>query len=206
MFDQESTICLKPFLRGLTYSAAHLDVFMMEHPLAARALLEEVWDALPTLPKLPHVSFPMSELNGALDYMARGTHVGKILISVSHVEAASSLPPVFGPSEDAMVKSLRSLRSLRKHTASASSGRCLVVRAPCPSLDELLRDAAIVFTQSRAVAHRAVALNVEKVIEVRTAWGLLSNAQARSERRNDSMLKCQLARGIGAFCWDAQTP
>ena len=33
---------LAPFLKGLTYSAAHLDVLMLEAPRRARVLLEEV--------------------------------------------------------------------------------------------------------------------------------------------------------------------
>ena len=75
-----ATVGLQPFLRGLAYSAAHLDVFMLEAPVAARALLDEVQAALPSLPRLPTVTYEMSEINAALDYMARGTHVGKILI------------------------------------------------------------------------------------------------------------------------------
>ena len=75
-----ATVGLQPFLRGLAYSAAHLDVFMLEAPVAARALLDEVQAALPSLPKLPTVTYEMSDINAALDYMARGTHVGKILI------------------------------------------------------------------------------------------------------------------------------
>ncbi|KAL1519792.1 hypothetical protein AB1Y20_023299 [Prymnesium parvum] len=176
---EESTISLAPFLRGLTYCAAHLDVFMLEHPLAARVLLEEVWAAIPSLPSLPHVSFPMHELNTALDYMARGTHVGKILISVSSVGANRSLPPVYGPLDDAMVRSLRALRSAKKAHSAPPSGRCLVLRGPCASLDEDLRDATIVFTQSRAVAQQAISLNVKQVIELRTSWGLLKSAQLR---------------------------
>ena len=53
---------------------------MLEAPVAARALLDEVQAALPSLPKLPTVSYEMADVNAALDYMARGTHVGKILI------------------------------------------------------------------------------------------------------------------------------
>lgn len=44
---------MAPFLRGLSYSTAHLDVLMLEQPEAARALLQTVAAALPSLPSLP---------------------------------------------------------------------------------------------------------------------------------------------------------
>ena len=73
---------LSPFLNGLSYAAAHLDVLMLEKPQLARQLLEDVLEALPRLPALPTASWPIGEVNAALDHMARGVHVGKLLLKV----------------------------------------------------------------------------------------------------------------------------
>ena len=77
-----NTLGLSPFLNGLSYAAAHLDVLMLEKPQLARQLLEDVWEALPHLPALPTASWPIGEVNAALDHMARGVHVGKLLLKV----------------------------------------------------------------------------------------------------------------------------
>ena len=53
--NNAAALPLSAFLRGLSYSAAHLDVLMLERPDAAAALLGDVWKALPTLPPLPQL-------------------------------------------------------------------------------------------------------------------------------------------------------
>eukprot|EP00966_Prymnesium_polylepis_P149063 3444144-Prymnesium_polylepis.1 len=68
-------VCIAPPLGR--YHTSHIDVLMLRQPDAARALLEEVWAALPSLPSLPSVTFGMGALSEALDHMARGAHVGK---------------------------------------------------------------------------------------------------------------------------------
>ena len=122
---------------------------MLEAPVAARALLDEVQAALPSLPKLPTRTYEMSEINEALDFMARGTHVGKILIRTSAVEASAPLPPICGPAGDAMVRTLHLLRgggaaaaAALSPSAAAAAGRCVVLRAP-PALDTELSAALL---------------------------------------------------------------
>ena len=81
----DAPLGLSPFLRGISLSAAHIDVLMLEEPEAAAELLAEVRAALPTLPPLPCTAFRMSELGAALEHMASGTHVGKIVIETDSV-------------------------------------------------------------------------------------------------------------------------
>jgi len=71
---------LAPFLKGLAYRCAHIDVLMLEDRPAAARLLRQVWRALPALPALPVVRFPLADLGLALGYMAKGVHSGKILV------------------------------------------------------------------------------------------------------------------------------
>ncbi len=87
---EHTAISLAPFLRGLTYSAAHLDVLMLEYPLRARKVLLDVWAAVAqgTLRPLPSQVFPISSLRDALEYMSLGAHTGKLLI---HMESAPAL-------------------------------------------------------------------------------------------------------------------
>lgn len=60
---EDTRVGLAPFLDGLTYATAHFDVLMLKHPDRCRKLLEEVWEVLPELPRLPSTSFPISELS-----------------------------------------------------------------------------------------------------------------------------------------------
>jgi len=69
----------------------------------------QVQAALPSLPSLPVVTFPMSELDAALAHMATGKHIGKILVSTSAVLAHRQMPAVAGPPHDPLLRSLLAL-------------------------------------------------------------------------------------------------
>ena len=94
------------------------------------------------------------------------------------MEAAAPLPRICGPAGDAMVRALSLLRgaAAAAPSLSAAAGRCVVLRA-LPAVDSELRaallGARVVVTQSRAVAQCALAMGVERVLEVRLAWGML---------------------------------
>merc|ERR1719271_1829687 len=99
-------VSLAPFLAGLTYSAAHLDVLMLQCPSRARRLLDEVWEALPDLPCLPTKVFPLADLKEALAYMSTGRHIGKVLLRTSAVRAERARPRILGPKDDVVLRSL----------------------------------------------------------------------------------------------------
>ena len=96
------------------------------------------------------------------------------------MEASAPLPRICGPAGDAMVRALSLLRggaaaaaaaaAARSPSAAAAAGCCVVLRA-LPAVDADLRaallDARVVVTQSRAVAQCALAMGVERVLEVR---------------------------------------
>ena len=179
---------------------------MLERPAAARALLDEVQAALPSLPALPSATFPMSELDAALTHMATGKHIGKILIATSAVDAHRQLPAVSGPAHDPLLRSLLALcpRASPAHAelpgeigeiggerggavggavgAASGRGTCVVIPdlpASDAELDALVRGARAVITRSRLVASRAIALGVDLAIEMRAPWGALSPQLAR---------------------------
>jgi hypothetical protein len=54
---------------------------MLKHRRKASQLLQEVWRTLPNLPPLPATTFPLGEVNAALDFMAKGVHMGKVLLA-----------------------------------------------------------------------------------------------------------------------------
>ena len=95
---------LHPFLEGLTYATAHLDVLMLRRPAQARALMLEVWKEveLGHLAPLPSKVFPIGQLRDSLQYFSQGVHIGKILIEMDVPEVTVQQPKsarsgAFGP-------------------------------------------------------------------------------------------------------------
>mmetsp|Transcript_65880 Transcript_65880/g.190015 ORF Transcript_65880/g.190015 Transcript_65880/m.190015 type:complete len:432 (+) Transcript_65880:671-1966(+) len=138
---------------------------MLRHPNRCRKLLEEVWEVLPELPRLPATSFPISELSKALEYMSKGVHIGKILIEID--DGVSVLPTapcaVAGPRRDAVTQALRAQLG-----AKDSSGGlvCVPDIGALRTVDEL-RVAQVVVTASRAVVAIAESVCPEAIrIEV----------------------------------------
>ena len=77
-------ISLAPFVRHLQYLTAHLDVLMLRRPSAARSVMLDVWKALAAgqLQPLPSTVFPVQRVRDSLEYMAKGVHIGKVLVSM----------------------------------------------------------------------------------------------------------------------------
>lgn len=105
---EETHVSLGPFLGGLSYFAAHLDVLMLSWPTKARKLLEEVWRELSSLPALPTTSFSMANLPNSLEFLSKGTHIGKVLVTVSATPVFQPGPgTVAGPVGDSVAKAIR---------------------------------------------------------------------------------------------------
>jgi NADPH:quinone reductase-like Zn-dependent oxidoreductase/aryl carrier-like protein len=172
---EETPMNLNPFLNGLTYAAGHLDVLMLRQPDRCRRLLEEVWRALPTLPKLPTKSFGIRELPQALEYFSKGIHIGKVLIEI---EATPVLPirPAFvqGPAFDLVSQSLRT-------ALSAGEGPGGVVCAPQladVTAVEDLANAQVVLGASRVVAALAEVICPEALCIELPQWEPIKNITA----------------------------
>ena len=181
-------ISLTPFLKGITISAAHIDVLMLEQPDTARRLFDEVRAKMPTLPALPYVTYPMDSVNEALRFMGAGTHVGKILIATSAVPAAPRLPwadCTHAPG-DSLARSVASALGTRPLMSSSLRGRCVVLPEPPggvdddAALDAALRGAEVVITRSRLVGWYATQrAGVPLAIEMRSAWTSLAPSLVR---------------------------
>ena len=87
-----SPLSMSHFLRGVRFCPAHIDVLMLERPDDARALFDEVRGAMAELPLLPVTTYPMSQLDEALRFMASGVHIGKLVIETSDVQATLAMP------------------------------------------------------------------------------------------------------------------
>lgn len=179
-------LSLSPFLRGITFSAAHIDVLMLERPDTARALFDEVRTRMAALPALPVTTYTMDEVNEALQFMSSGTHIGKILIAASAVSASARLPfaDCSCAPNDALARSVASaLDAVSAH--DASHGRCVVVAdvpAGCDEtrLDTILRGAEVLITRSRLLAWYATRhAGVPLAIEMRGPWGALAPSLVR---------------------------
>jgi acyl transferase domain-containing protein/NADPH:quinone reductase-like Zn-dependent oxidoreductase/acyl carrier protein len=77
---------LAPFDRNLSFSAIDTDRMGLERPALFRRLIDEVCQLLRdgTLHALPVVAFPAAQAVEAFRYMARGKHIGKIVIQMSN--------------------------------------------------------------------------------------------------------------------------
>jgi len=163
---ENTPMLLHPFLKGLHYHAAHLDVLMLEWPDTARELLEEVWAAMPQLPMLPTKTFGMSDLSGALEYFSKGVHIGKVLVAVQNCEVLPARPQkVEGPKDDLVSGCLQAV-------LSASEGTGGVLCAPTLSdlAETSLRSAQLVLTASPAVAAAVQVLNSQATCVTLPVW------------------------------------
>ena len=187
---------LAPFLGGITLSAAHIDVLMLQRPEAARRLFDEVHSKVPSLPTLPVTTYEMDALDDALRYMGGGTHVGKILISVGAVPAVQPLPRVDCSLEpdDSLARSVAHALGTSQATmvdTGRDAGRCVVLAGvPDAATDDdevlaaALRGAEVVITRSRAVAWFAThRLGVPLAVEMQGTWGALAPSVVRQLMR-----------------------
>lgn len=160
---------LTPFLKGISYHAAHFDVLMLKRPNECRKLLEEVWAELPSLPRLPTKTFGMANLKGALEYFAKGIHVGKVLVAVEDgVPVLPSRPQVIGSAGDIMTQSLRA--------AGTEEGGVRVHCVQClEDVPEKLDQAQMVITTSKSVAAILKEVSPEAGCLVLPRWEPLSN-------------------------------
>uniref|UniRef100_A0A7S2JMB0 Carrier domain-containing protein n=1 Tax=Haptolina brevifila TaxID=156173 RepID=A0A7S2JMB0_9EUKA len=219
------SMSLAPFLRGLTYSTAHIDVLMLEQPVAARALLETVAAALPSLPHLPATVYPMADLNEALSYMGSGKHIGKVLIRTSAVDASDTLPAACGAPNDPLFRSLlpvlrrgcnaNDTEQAARHSGGmlCDGGRCVVLRDASgledAELERQLRGAAVVITRCPLVATWATTLGAELALELRGGWGPLSSRVLREAMRHrgsghvvaSEPAESEMAEVSGAASW-----
>ena len=76
---ENTLLGLAPFVRGLTYTTAHLDELMRVDPRAVLQLLEQ---AVSIGLVLPYKSYPLDRIDEALKFLSSGTHTGKVVIDM----------------------------------------------------------------------------------------------------------------------------
>ena len=189
-----SPLSMSHFLRGVRFCPAHIDVLMLERPDDARALFDEVRGAMAELPLLPVTTYPMSQLDEALRFMASGVHIGKLVIETSDVQATLAMPRGVRigaaggatSSERADVLCRSVAQALRSSCESGGARADCVVLPQIP--DEMdddavaaaIRGAEVVITRSKLVAwFAAERLRVPLAIELRCPWRALSPALVR---------------------------
>jgi len=168
---EDTRLGLAPFLDGLTYAAAHFDVLMLRHPDRCRRLLEEVWQALPTLPRLPFTAFPMAELPKALEYFSKGVHIGKVLVNVGDTPVLPALPvAVTGPQRDVVADALRMAISV----GDGPGGVVCVPHFEALGSPEELAGAQVVISASAAVCALATTVCPEALTVQLPRWEPIS--------------------------------
>jgi predicted esterase len=68
-----------PFVRGLTYTTAHLDELMRVHPAKVCRILDK---AVALRITLPLKSYRLSEIDDALSFLSSGKHTGKVVVEL----------------------------------------------------------------------------------------------------------------------------
>ncbi|CAJ1394121.1 unnamed protein product [Effrenium voratum] len=149
---ENTQLGLGQFLKGISFSAAHFDVLMLKRPEKCAKLLQEVWAEMPGLPRLPSRTFPMSDLQGALNFFAKGVHIGKILVSVEDVAVQPARPSrILRPPADFASQALKA-----KYGMDEGAGGVHCVPQLADASEELLApNARMVLTASGAVATMA---------------------------------------------------
>lgn len=107
----KSTINLFPFRRNISFHAIDMDRMMTENPDAVFSTCEKVVEHLLAgdFRLIPHLSFPMSDLDRAFDLMRSGKHRGKIVLNNfdpdtgNPIRVASKAILQFEPDEFALV-------------------------------------------------------------------------------------------------------
>ena len=198
------------FLRAITFAAAHVDVLMIERPLEARKLFDEVQAALPSLPRLPHTTYPMARLDDALAFMATGKHIGKLLVATRDpVAVGPCLPGLLGPPDDPLALGLRRVLG----PATDRRGACVALPDVLPASDHggaeeeeeeengdarlegRVRGADSVVTPSLLVAQAALRLGVRCAVCVRAPWQGLPAQTARDALAESGLVVVQGSSG-----------
>jgi NADPH:quinone reductase-like Zn-dependent oxidoreductase/malonyl CoA-acyl carrier protein transacylase/acyl carrier protein len=88
-YFENKQLGLKPFLRSLTLSLVDLGSLLLHRADFVSSLLREVVGMFEdrTLAPLPSRLFPVSHVAEAFNFMARGQHVGKIVVAMQDPEA-----------------------------------------------------------------------------------------------------------------------
>lgn len=75
---------LSPFLRGVTYTSAHLDALMEDSEGSTiRQLTASVWKNLGKGVKpLPFVEYDLQHISDAIQYLSSGKHTGKVVVTM----------------------------------------------------------------------------------------------------------------------------
>ena len=68
---------LGPFVRGMTYTTAHLDELMRVDPESVKRLMKE---AMQSGISIPYKQFSIGEIHKALEFLSSGQHVGKVIV------------------------------------------------------------------------------------------------------------------------------
>ena len=90
----ENRISLYPFRKNLSYFAVDIDAALQDRPTAIRKSMRQIFAlvAEKKLTALPFQSFPLGEINQAMQVMARSAHIGKLVLS--HGPTQDSLHPI----------------------------------------------------------------------------------------------------------------
>jgi acyl transferase domain-containing protein/NADPH:quinone reductase-like Zn-dependent oxidoreductase/SAM-dependent methyltransferase len=85
---EDAPLRRRVLLKNVSYHSVHLDNLIHANPDKVAELMATV-AGLPTKPMPVDRTFPLSRLDDAMAYMARGVHVGKIMIEHDDVAAAA---------------------------------------------------------------------------------------------------------------------
>lgn len=173
---EDTKIGLNPFLNGLTFATAHLDVLMLRQPQRCRKLLCEVWEAMGELPKLPFTAFASNDLSKSLEYFSKGVHIGKVLVSIDSDTLVNPSCPaaLLGPPGDAVSQALK----IQLNAEEAPGGVVCIPHFRDLQAEKDLNGAHVVLTTSRAVADLARAIEPQALCVQLPKWEPVANLHA----------------------------
>ena len=166
---------LLPFKRNLTFFALDLQQMGVERPELVREVLNDLTQkfASGALTPIPYTEFPMTEVAGAMRFMAQAKHIGKVVVTnKTPVEVRVTLPDKPPVREDAtylITGGLGGVGLLTARWLAEHGARSLVlVGRNSPSLEAESRLAEIRSTGARVevlAADVSRAADIERVLE-----------------------------------------
>ncbi len=97
-FFQDSRIGLLAFRKNLSFFGVDVDRLSLDRPELAARMLREVLERFASgiYTPLPETVFPVSQVEGAMRFMAQAKHIGKVVLSMRDADAVVTASPARG--------------------------------------------------------------------------------------------------------------
>jgi NADPH:quinone reductase-like Zn-dependent oxidoreductase/predicted esterase len=138
---------LSPFVRGLTYTTAHLDELMRVDLPKVHLLMREAFKANVDLPVK---EYSVEEIDEALKFLSSGSHVGKVVVNLGERDLSEPVAVSDQSVDDKVGLDRLSIEAVK--TVFPNRSRVIVENLKNLNIDSVNRDTEIVWVDSAGLA------------------------------------------------------